>query len=100
MPGSLVTANVQTFFSELHTSPPHALPLSKQSRSLVHGVSPPSSPPTPVVPSVAMTLPPPPRSLILPILFAEISVNQRFLSGPTAMSYGSEASVGMRYSDT
>ena len=83
-PGSPLTARTQ-ILAELQTSPPHTLPDSMQSVSLLHVLSPPSSwPCTP--PALAVTLPPPARLRMRPTLLDESSVNHRLSCGPTVMS--------------
>ena len=84
---------------ELHTSPPQALPLPKQSLSLLQ-VLPSVRGPPPPPPLEAFTLPPPARLLTRPILLVDSSVNQMLPSGPDVMPVGSLPAVGIEYSAT
>ena len=98
-PGSAVSTSTQTcgVTAQLHTSPPHAMPLPTQSWSTVQAIPTLSGSVAPMLPDGA-TLPPPLKLLMRAILFAESSVNQMFLSGPRAMPSGSLSAVGTAYS--
>jgi len=98
-PGSAVTARTQTcgVTAQLQTSPPHAIPLPTQSWSTMHAIPTLSGSVAPMLPDGA-TLPPPVKLLMRAILFVESSVNQMFLSGPSAMPSGSASGVGTEYS--